>query len=129
MPFRYDADVAVEDTVENIRFVAKIEVDDNDAVNEVRVHAVEIHPGVTKIVVRKDEGHLDLLLDLLNVDSSWGHQDSAVFVNGELIVTVPKGNSRDLSDGRRFGVATAGLFLFSKLKLKCSTVQEMMTSE
>ncbi|KAL3505932.1 hypothetical protein ACH5RR_031314 [Cinchona calisaya] len=103
LPFRSDDDVAVEDSHENIRFIAKIEVNNNNVVNDVRARAVEIHPGVTKIVVRKDGGDLDLLLDKLNVDT-WRFRlprsaqpglASAVFVNGELIVTVPKGNSRD----------------------------------
>ncbi|KAL3507885.1 hypothetical protein ACH5RR_033267 [Cinchona calisaya] len=108
LPFRSDDDVVVEESLENIRFVAKIEVDGNDFVNEVRILAVEIHPGVTKIVVRKDEGKLELLLDQLNMDtwrfrlprSAQPDLASAVFVNGELIVTVPKSNSREAGDGR-----------------------------
>lgn len=108
LPFRSEADVAVEDSLENIRFIAKFEVDGSDVVNDIRVHAVEIHPGVSKIVVRQGEGDLNLSLDQLNVDtwrfrlprSAQPDLASAVFINGELIVTVPKGNSRDFGDGR-----------------------------
>lgn len=107
LPFRSDADVDVEDSLENIRFIAKFEVDGEHDINEVTVHAVEIHPGVTKIVVRKD-GDFDLLLDKLNIDS-WRFRlprsaqpdlASVVFEDGELIVTVPKGNSREFGDGK-----------------------------
>lgn len=51
LPFPSDADVSVEESSDSFRFVA---VTDDDAVigDGVRVHAVEVHPGVTKIVVR-----------------------------------------------------------------------------
>ncbi|CDO99072.1 unnamed protein product [Coffea canephora] len=119
LPFGSDADVDVEDSHETIRFIAKVEIDGEDVANEVRAHAVEIHPGVTKIVVRKDEGDLDLLLDKLNIDT-WRFRlprsaqpalASAVFVDGELIITVPKGNSREFGDGRDVWLGDSRLVL------------------
>ncbi|CAK9150870.1 unnamed protein product [Ilex paraguariensis] len=107
LPFRSDADVTVEETSEFFRFVA--EIDDEDAVgvgDEVRAHAVEIHPGVTKIVVRSGgvgDGVIEELLDNLKVDT-WRFRlpattrtelAQAVFVDGELIVTVPKGGEEE----------------------------------
>ncbi|KAL7144740.1 hypothetical protein ABFS83_07G032300 [Erythranthe nasuta] len=119
LPFDSDADVAVEEGPEFFRFSAEIEVDaDDDDVaavgDDVRAHAVEIHPGVVKIVVRNnrrnkikggggdDESNLELLLDKLEVDtwrfrlpsSSRPELATAVFVDGELCVTVPKGGPR-----------------------------------
>ncbi|TMW93166.1 hypothetical protein EJD97_012075 [Solanum chilense] len=96
LPFRSDADVAVEEKEGFFRFVAKIELE--GAWNgQVRAQAVEIYPGVTKIVVRKgnEDGDDD---EKLNVDT-WRYRlpastmlelATAVFVDGELVVTVPK---------------------------------------
>lgn len=102
LPFRSDADVAVEEKEGFFRFVAKIELE-GAGDGQVRAQAVEIHPGVTKIVVRKGSGDSDdeikLLLEQLNVDT-WRYRlpastmpelATAAFVDGELIVTVPKG--------------------------------------
>ncbi|EYU41476.1 hypothetical protein ABFS82_07G032600 [Erythranthe guttata] len=121
LPFGSDADVAVEEGPEFFRFSAEIEVDadDDDDVaavgDDMRAHAVEIHPGVVKIVVRNnsqnkikggggggDESKMELLLDKLEVDtwrfrlpsSSRPELATAVFVDGELSVTVPKGGPR-----------------------------------
>lgn len=98
LPFRSDADVLIEDTDDAIRFIAEIEdFDLSGAQNNVRAHAVEIHPGVTKIVIRNGEMG-ELLVNELMVDV-WRYRlppvalpelVTAVFVNGELIVTVPK---------------------------------------
>ncbi|KAK6130209.1 hypothetical protein DH2020_036019 [Rehmannia glutinosa] len=109
LPFRSDADVAVEEGPDFFRFVAGIEVGGGAAmaVDDVRAYAVEIHPGVIKIVVRNGHvlcggGDVDLFLDKLEVDT-WRFRlpasirpelATAVFVDGELIVTVPKGGSR-----------------------------------
>ena len=67
-----------------------------------RAHAVEIHPGVTKIVVR-DGSPVEFSLDDLQLDmwrfrlpeSTRPELASAVFVDGELIVTVPKGEDEE----------------------------------
>ncbi|KAL6957043.1 hypothetical protein U1Q18_031231 [Sarracenia purpurea var. burkii] len=114
LPFRSDADVSVEENSDCFRFVAET----SDAIgDDVKLHAVEIHPGVTKIVVRNGDGIsregggevVELLLEELEVDV-WRFRlpamtrpelASAVFVDGELIVTVPK--SEELAGGEAFG--------------------------
>ena len=101
LPFRSDADVAVEEAPDCFRFVAETE-----RIGEVRTHTVEIHPGVTKIVVRDGES-LELSLDQLELDmwrfrlpdSTMPELASAVFVDGELIVTVPKGQNLQNVEG------------------------------
>lgn len=101
LPFRSDADVAVEEAADCFRFVAETE-----GIGEVRAHTVEIHPGVTKIVVRDGES-LELSLDQLELDmwrfrlpdSTLPELASAVFVDGELIVTVPKGHEVENVEG------------------------------
>lgn len=92
--FRSDADVLVEENPDCFRFVAETDSD----IGDVQAHTVEIHPGVIKIVVR-ESGSLQLSLDELELDmwrfrlpeSTRPELASAVFVDGELIVTVPKG--------------------------------------
>ncbi|XP_061376175.1 uncharacterized protein LOC133318200 [Gastrolobium bilobum] len=106
LPFRSDADVAVEEAADCFRFVAE-----TDGIGDVRAHTVEIHPGVTKIVVR-DGGSVEFKLDQLELDmwrfrlpeSTRPELASAVFADGELIVTVPKGHDeerREDGDGDR----------------------------
>ncbi|RDX63297.1 hypothetical protein CR513_58294, partial [Mucuna pruriens] len=103
LPFRSDADVAVEEAPDCFRFVAE-----TDGIGDVRAHTVEIHPGVTKIVVR-DGGSVELSLDRLELDmwrfrlpdSTRPELASAVFVDGELIVTVPKEHEEEDGDGDR----------------------------
>ncbi|KAK4800602.1 hypothetical protein SAY86_021089 [Trapa natans] len=94
LPFRSDADVEVEEGPDFLRFVAETDGIDGD----VRAHTVEIYPGITKVVVRPN-GSLELLsLDQLELDiwrfrlpqSTRPELASAVFIDGELIVTVPK---------------------------------------
>lgn len=120
LPFRSDADVSVEESADFFRFVAETEGIGVD----VRAHTVEIHPGVTKIVVR-ETGSTELTLDDLELDM-WRFRlpettrpelASAVFVDGELIVTVPKGdegvqNSERAGDGgdEVWGDGTGGNF-------------------
>lgn len=109
LPFRSDADVAVEEGPDFFRFVVKIKVGPDMVVGNVRAHAVEIHPGVIKIVVRNDHKHVKLSLDELDIDtwrfrlpsSTLPELATAVFVDGKLTVTVPKGGSRrELVKGR-----------------------------
>lgn len=94
LPFRADADVEVEEGPGFFRFVAETDGIGSD----VRAHTVEIHPGVTKIVVRPN-GSLEVLsMDQLELDmwrfrlpeSTRPELASAVYADGELIVTVPK---------------------------------------
>ncbi|KAL8485231.1 hypothetical protein ACS0TY_027507 [Phlomoides rotata] len=102
LPFRSDADVAVEEGPNFFRFVVKIMVGPDAVVGNVRAHAVEIHPGVIKIVVRNDNKHVKLPLDELEIDtwrfrlpsSTLPKLATAVFVDGKLTVMVPKGGSR-----------------------------------
>ncbi|OAY55748.1 hypothetical protein MANES_03G177300v8 [Manihot esculenta] len=95
LPFRSDADVSVEENPDCFRFVAE-----TDNIGDVRAHTIEIHPGVTKIVIRPN-GYLELSsLDDLELDmwrfrlpeSTRPELASAVLIDGELIVTVPKGD-------------------------------------
>ncbi|KAK4340680.1 hypothetical protein RND71_039181 [Anisodus tanguticus] len=113
LPIPSDADVEVEENPEFFRFVVKIE-QHGDNIRNVRAEAVEIHPGVTKIVVRYGVklggGEAELLmLERLKVDtwrfrlpaSTKPEMASAVFVDGELMVTVPKGVNNREGFGRR----------------------------
>ncbi|XP_022956078.1 uncharacterized protein LOC111457880 [Cucurbita moschata] len=103
LPFRSDADVLVEENPDCFRFIAETDGDISDGV---RAHAVEIHPGVIKIVVR-ETASLEMTMDELELDM-WRFRlpettrpelASAAFVDGELIVTVPKGNEENSDDG------------------------------
>ncbi|XP_057963946.1 uncharacterized protein LOC131155055 [Malania oleifera] len=102
LPFHADADVSVQETSDSFRFVAA-----TDAVGEdVRADMVEIYPGVTKIVIR-GANLLDLSLDELELDtwrfrlpaSTRPELANAVYREGELVVTVPKGELLTDSDG------------------------------
>lgn len=102
LPFRSDADVLVEENPDCFRFIAETDGNIGDGI---RAHAVEIHPGVIKIVVRESES-LEMALDELELDM-WRFRlpettrpelASAAFVDGELIVTVPKGNEEENSE-------------------------------
>ncbi|CAL1396719.1 unnamed protein product [Linum trigynum] len=104
LPFRSDAEVLVEESTDCFRFVAEA-----DDVGEVRAHTIEIHPGVTKIVIRPN-GYLELpTLDDLELDmwrfrlpeSTRPDLASAVFTDGELIVTVPKAEEEGNNNGSR----------------------------
>ncbi|KAI3469583.1 hypothetical protein Pfo_026246 [Paulownia fortunei] len=136
LPFRSDADVVVEEGPDFFRFVAEIEVDGDVIVGDVRAHAVEIHPGVIKIVVRNGHkltggggggGHVELFLDKLEVDtwrfrlpsSTRPELATAAFVDGELIVTVPKGGGshREFVEGEKFGEVATDLFLYSRPRM------------
>ncbi|KAL1084144.1 hypothetical protein V6Z11_D09G245500 [Gossypium hirsutum] len=105
LPFRSDADVAVEESPDCFKFVAETDGRIGDVV---RAHTVEIHPGVTKIVIRSnslvDFGLLDdLELDMWRFrlpETTRPELASAVYEDGELIVTVPKGGEvENLEDG------------------------------
>ncbi|GLT60327.1 hypothetical protein SLA2020_330980 [Shorea laevis] len=94
LPFRSDAEVEVEESPDCFKFVVE-----TDSISDVKAHTVEIYPGVTKIVVRPGS-HVDFtLLDDLELDmwrfrlpeSTRPELASAVYEDGELIVTVPKG--------------------------------------
>ncbi|XP_043691454.1 uncharacterized protein LOC122642104 [Telopea speciosissima] len=98
LPFHSDADVLIEENSDCFRFI----VITDDVSNDVRAHTIEIHPGVTKIVIR-GSNLLELSLDELELDlwrfrlppSTRPELANAVYVDGELIVTVPKGANTD----------------------------------
>ncbi|KAI4368356.1 hypothetical protein MLD38_016922 [Melastoma candidum] len=99
LPFRSDADVEIEERPKFFRFVAETD----GLASGVIAHLVEIHPGVTKIVVRPRGGVRVWDLDRLELDvwrfrlpeSTRPELATAVCVDGELIVTVPKGEDDD----------------------------------
>ncbi|KAK9287783.1 hypothetical protein L1049_016223 [Liquidambar formosana] len=93
LPLKSDADVSVEESSDCFKFVAFTE-----GVCDVRAHTIEIHPGVVKIVIGGN-GDVELLqLNELELDmwrfrlpaSTMPERASAVCVDGELVVTVPK---------------------------------------
>uniref|UniRef100_A0A175YPS7 Uncharacterized protein n=1 Tax=Daucus carota subsp. sativus TaxID=79200 RepID=A0A175YPS7_DAUCS len=98
LPFPSDADVAVDESPNSISFVAGIENSGfSGAGKRVRAHAVEIYPGITKVVVRN--GKVGDLLGEKIRDDVWRCRlpaaaltglATAAIVDGELVVTVPK---------------------------------------
>ncbi|NP_001143797.2 uncharacterized protein LOC100276567 [Zea mays] len=106
LPFAADADVSVEEDAAALRFVAAA---DEFSLAGARAHAVEIHPGVTKVVVRglsssslggdgddDDDGAAAAAFEL----DRWRFRlppctrpamATATYAAGELVVTVPKG--------------------------------------
>ncbi|KAJ6768995.1 17.6 KDA CLASS II HEAT SHOCK PROTEIN-RELATED [Salix koriyanagi] len=113
LPFRSDADVSVEENPDCFRFVAETD----DEIGDVRAHAVEIHPGVTKIVIRPN-GYFDLsTLDDFELDmwrfrlpeSTRPELASAVLAHGELIVTVPKGEEGEGNGNNNNGEFRGGM--------------------
>ncbi|GMH25802.1 hypothetical protein Nepgr_027645 [Nepenthes gracilis] len=94
LPFHSDADVSIEETDEFLRFT----VSDTDVSDDVRADAVEICPGVTKIVVRSNDvlylsiGELELDLWRFRLPPSTRPElATASYVDGDLVVMVPKG--------------------------------------
>ncbi|CAH9051550.1 unnamed protein product [Cuscuta epithymum] len=106
LPFHSDADVSIEETHDSFRFIAPT---DDVTGGNIRAHAIQIHPGVTKIVIRGDN-FVDCPLSELDLDlwrfrlppSTLPGLASAAFGDGELVVTVPKGSheEEDEEDGR-----------------------------
>lgn len=105
LPFRSDANVSVEELPDFFKFVAVVGDLGSDCVT---AHALEIIPGVIKIVVRDDDEEtegVELFMDKLEMDawrfrfpsSTQPEMVAAEYVDGELIVTVPKG--WELEDG------------------------------
>ncbi|GAB2226377.1 hypothetical protein Droror1_Dr00022181 [Drosera rotundifolia] len=98
LPFRSDADVSVEETEFSFRFV----VPDTDVGDGVWADTVEIHPGVTKIVVRSndvvyvsiDELELDVWRFRLPIGTK-PEMATASYVDGDLVVLVPKGRDEE----------------------------------
>uniref|UniRef100_A0A7N0TN46 SHSP domain-containing protein n=1 Tax=Kalanchoe fedtschenkoi TaxID=63787 RepID=A0A7N0TN46_KALFE len=97
LPFRATADVSVHETPNSFRFAVAADADDLGS--HVRAQAIEICPGVMKIVVRGDAMLADLSLDELEIDfwrfrlpeCTRPEMATAACVDGELVVVVPKG--------------------------------------
>ncbi|KAH7577564.1 hypothetical protein ACOSP7_001494 [Xanthoceras sorbifolium] len=96
LPFHSDTNVSVEETSESFLFTATAA---GDMINQnVRAHAIEMYPGVTKVVVRRTGGG-DFLLDEMELDlwrfrlpaTTRPEMASARCCAGELVVIVPKG--------------------------------------
>ncbi|KZV18517.1 hypothetical protein F511_21696 [Dorcoceras hygrometricum] len=98
LPFHADADVSIQETPHSLRFAAVTD----DITGDVRADAIEIYPGVTKILIRGNgvvdfpgsEFELDLWRFRLP-DSTRPELASAGYYDGELVVTVPKGTAED----------------------------------
>ncbi|KAF6142248.1 hypothetical protein GIB67_012097 [Kingdonia uniflora] len=101
LPFHSDADILIEENPDCFRFV----VITDDVGDDVRAHIIEIYPGVTKIVI-KGSNVLEFAFDGVELDlwrfrlpsSTRPELASAVYVEGELVITVPKGRLEDEED-------------------------------
>lgn len=115
LPFAADADVAVEEDAAELRFVAATE---GFSPGGACAHALEIHPGVTKVVVRDlstgigaDDRAATFELDRWRFrlpPCTRPTMATATYAEGELIVTVPKGAVPDEGDGNGGGAAILG---------------------
>ncbi|GMJ05481.1 heat shock protein 20-like protein 1 [Hibiscus trionum] len=101
LPFRSDADVEVEESADHFKFVAET---DGWTGGVVRAHTVEIHPGITRIVIRTSSDRLvqsstldDIELDMWRFrlpEVTRPELASVTYDDGKLTVTVPKGEVR-----------------------------------
>ncbi|KAL8232857.1 hypothetical protein R6Q57_002635 [Mikania cordata] len=97
LPFYSDADVSIQETSESLRFVVDT---DDDIGADIAAHTIEIYPGVTKIVI----GGTRIVSNHVNTDNGmefdvWRFRlppstlpelATASFIDGELVVVVPK---------------------------------------
>ncbi|XP_020103896.1 uncharacterized protein LOC109720938 isoform X2 [Ananas comosus] len=104
LPLAADADVAVHEDPEGFRFVVAAAAVGLDG--GVRAHAIRIHPGVIKVVIRPPAAAAEEVLDDLELDrwrfrlppSTRPALAAASYDGGELVVTVPKGSGSEESD-------------------------------
>ncbi|CAM0871379.1 unnamed protein product [Alopecurus aequalis] len=104
LPLPADADVAAFESPGAFHFVAAC-----GGAGEVRARAVRIHPGVVKVVVVQadgagdgEEGDDGMELDRWRSrlpDASCPAMAVAGYVDGQLVVTVPKASGGDGGDG------------------------------
>ncbi|KAL3531328.1 hypothetical protein ACH5RR_010650 [Cinchona calisaya] len=102
LPFHSDADVSIEETSDFLKFV----VATDDVRDDVRAHTLEIYPGITKILIRENDAVAGSFVDELELDlwrfrlpaSTRPELATAAYVDGELVVTVPKGVAEDVDE-------------------------------
>lgn len=100
LPFDSDTDVSIEDRPDCLRFVAQ-EGDRMILGGDVRAHVVEVHPGVTKVIIRRRENRSQPSIDELELNvwrfrlpaTARPELARAVYVGTQLVVTVPKNGS------------------------------------
>lgn len=109
LPIPADAEVSLHEAPNCFRFVAE-----TPELAHVEAHIVQIHPGMTKVVVRETLSlrfpFEDLHLDVWRIrlpDSTRPELATAVVVGGELVVTVPK----SVHDLRGMGVASTAVLV------------------
>jgi len=104
LPFPSDADVSIEETSQFFRFVSSCSKMDIFNAGGVRAHAIEILPGITKIVIKRIDGGDVVVVGQQERRSSLGvdlwrfrlppwtqpERVTAVCTGGKLVVTVPK---------------------------------------
>ncbi|XP_021763200.1 uncharacterized protein LOC110727912 [Chenopodium quinoa] len=100
LPFDSDADVVVEERHDCFKFT----VEDDGGIagvgysSGVKAHVVEVHPGITKVVIRSRENLSRPIVDELELDvwrfrlpsSARPELATAVYARGGLVVIVPK---------------------------------------
>ncbi|KAJ4727450.1 Heat shock 22 kDa protein [Melia azedarach] len=105
LPFPSDTDISVQETSECFLFTASAD----DTGENVRVHAVEIYPGATKVAI-KGMNSGDLLLDEVEIDlwrfrlpaaSTLPEMATARCCAGQLVVTVPKTPTLEVTEEER----------------------------
>ncbi|KAI3926540.1 hypothetical protein MKX01_011436 [Papaver californicum] len=95
LPFHSETDVLIEENSDLLRF----SVSTDDLGDDVSAHIIEICPGVTKIVIRGSHVDEVNILDEFELwrfrlpQSSTPELATANYINGELVVTVPKSSS------------------------------------
>ncbi|KAL1316990.1 hypothetical protein HN51_069101 [Arachis hypogaea] len=115
LPLCSDADVSVEEWPHCFRFVA----DAPAGIATVEASTFRLHPGITKLVVRDSQtdftelsfDEFDLHLDVWRFrlpESTCPEMATAILLDGQLIVTVPK-HQRGVDDNR--AMVDAGTFV------------------
>ena len=103
LPFRSDDDVSIDETTQFLRFVASCKCNKINAKGScgVRAHAIQILPGITKIVIKGMDGG-DRFTEQYGYGGTvdvWRYRlppwtlaemATAVCSRGKLVVTVPK---------------------------------------
>lgn len=113
LPFNSDADVFVEERHDCFKFTVKDDgvVGGGGGVNvNVKAHVIDVHPGITKVVIRPRDNPSRPFIDENGLDvwrfrlppSARPELATAGYARGELVVTVPKngwGGNNNTRDG------------------------------